>query len=1418
MPTIQIKLLTFALILACLPSLGQAEVKPLKALLITGGCCHDYDTQKNIIKRGLEARAHIDVTVMHQGGSSLDAKIPVYEDPNWADAYDIVLHNECFADAADPNWTARILTPHRNGTPGVVIHCAMHSYRDKTDEWFKFCGVTSHRHGAHYGHAVYNYDATHPVMDGFGAAWTMPEGELYHIAKVWPTAHILAAAKERDLGSEQPCVWTNQYGKARVFGTTLGHHNSTVSDDVYLNLLTRGTLWACGKLSDEYLKSLPVKPQFAPIDLAKSKPASASSEETNKNNLVAHALDGSTDTRWCASNGSFPQWFQVDLEKPEEIRGCQIVWESQNSPYEYYIEGSSDGEDWKRLVEYSQKPNGENRFEFDEKDVRYVRVTCTGNRTGGWASIRELNVFGAEMVAIQQDQGSSQTRLAEVGIPDGFEKTIFAAPPEVNYPVFVAASPEGDVYVAVDKNGSLNRKPLRGAVHRLRDIDGDGTADEVKLFVPNVDSPRGMVWDRDRLYVLHPPHLSAFVDEDGDGRSDRQDILIKNLAFTFKDRPADHTSNGVTLGIDGWLYLAIGDFGFMEAEGADGEKLQLRGGGVLRVRPDGSDMEVYSNGTRNILEVAIDPQMNAFTRDNTNDGGGWDIRLHHFSGMEDHGYPRLFINFGEEVVQPLADYGGGSGCGALYLSEPGFPDGYGDALYTADWGRSRIYKHNPQPQGATFEVDQEEFLKLPRVTDLDVDANGNIYAASWKGATFTYSGEEVGYLVRVRPKGYQAKPLPQLRTASKADLMRLLQSKSHRRRLAAQRELLARGIIGQEKELAAIVRDRSKTTDVRVAVLNLLCQSPNIAGINELSSNQNWDAEIVPHLVRAASISPEKSYFKKFHSLVIDSLQSDDLPTNLAAIQAIARRGSDSEMAKVTQFLDSEDPVIQHTAFRALAQRQATTPLLEVIDSAEASPTKQKFALFALQRIHTQEVVDAVTKRLFDDSQSQLKQGLLVALCRLYYVEGPWKGNSWGTRPDTRGPYYQPETWELSEKIATVLRTALHSGDADQTKFLMKELARHRIDLSGTLELALRRAEQDAQFIPSAVQYVVASNELPASAIELLQRVATSEETESDVRSQACIALLRSTSEEPVLAAFIGMNDLYQQDHQSKAYLTALNAFQNKQNLSRQIEVLEKLVAKDSAAAAWAEAGLIHLSKQKKLSPEVERTVKDSLQKGWGDSKRQASLLMAARITNSRDLDDKIVELASSSNTQVAQEATAVATQWMLLEKSRSTGPKLSTLDPIAVVKRVSKMKGNALRGEQLYAKLTCNKCHTVNPNEPLRGPYLPEVAKTYKRDQLTESILLPSKSLAQGFVTNIFLMEDGRVLSGFITQETPEKIVIRDNQANEIVLDTDQIEGQKKDTVSIMPAGLANDATVQELADLVTYLETLSGRAKKKE
>ncbi|MEC7355980.1 MAG: ThuA domain-containing protein, partial [Planctomycetota bacterium] len=71
------------------------EPKQLKALLITGGCCHDYSAQKQLIKKGLEARANISVTVVQQGGTTTNTKIPLYENPQWAEGYDVIIHDEC---------------------------------------------------------------------------------------------------------------------------------------------------------------------------------------------------------------------------------------------------------------------------------------------------------------------------------------------------------------------------------------------------------------------------------------------------------------------------------------------------------------------------------------------------------------------------------------------------------------------------------------------------------------------------------------------------------------------------------------------------------------------------------------------------------------------------------------------------------------------------------------------------------------------------------------------------------------------------------------------------------------------------------------------------------------------------------------------------------------------------------------------------------------------------------------------------------------------------------------------------------------------------------------------------------------------------------------------------------------------------
>ena len=225
--------------------------EPIKALMITGGCCHDYNNQRNILAEGISARANVVWTVVQEGGDSTKHKISVYGKPDWAKPYDVIVHNECFSDEKDVEWLENIVKPHREGTPAVVIHCAMHCYRAPSDEWFKFVGVTSRGHGSHFAHQVKNLSATHPIMKEFPAMWQTPKEELYNISAVAPTTTPLGSSYSHETKVDEVDIWVNTYGKGRVFGTTIGHYNATMEEKVYLDTVARGLLWACGKLGED---------------------------------------------------------------------------------------------------------------------------------------------------------------------------------------------------------------------------------------------------------------------------------------------------------------------------------------------------------------------------------------------------------------------------------------------------------------------------------------------------------------------------------------------------------------------------------------------------------------------------------------------------------------------------------------------------------------------------------------------------------------------------------------------------------------------------------------------------------------------------------------------------------------------------------------------------------------------------------------------------------------------------------------------------------------------------------------------------------------------------------------------------------------------------------------------------------------
>jgi uncharacterized protein len=244
-------LLTIPFLLSSITARAADAARPLRALMVCGGCCHDYANQKKILSEGISKRANVQFTIVHEGDDRTN-RVSIYEKPNWSQGYDVVLHNECFGMVNDNRFIENITAAHDAGLPAVMLHCSTHSYRAaSTDAWRTTLGLRSMSHDSRRDLLIKNVNPGHPVMKGFPAEWSNPKDELYRNEKVWPTVTALGTAYSVESKKDHTVIWVNSYGKTRVFATTLGHANDTMQSSVYLDLVSRGLLWACDKLRDD---------------------------------------------------------------------------------------------------------------------------------------------------------------------------------------------------------------------------------------------------------------------------------------------------------------------------------------------------------------------------------------------------------------------------------------------------------------------------------------------------------------------------------------------------------------------------------------------------------------------------------------------------------------------------------------------------------------------------------------------------------------------------------------------------------------------------------------------------------------------------------------------------------------------------------------------------------------------------------------------------------------------------------------------------------------------------------------------------------------------------------------------------------------------------------------------------------------
>ncbi|MDC0292104.1 ThuA domain-containing protein [Verrucomicrobiales bacterium] len=261
---------------------SDKKAETLKVLVVAGGCCHDYETQSKLLKAGIEQRLNAEVTIEFNPSKKTDATFPIYESKDWAKGYDLVIHDECSASVMDKDYVNRILDAHKGGVPAINLHCAMHSYRwgnfkepvnlgDDNAGWYEMIGIQSTSHGPKTPIDVTFSDPKNPITKGM-KPWTTINEELYNNVQIFEGTTTVALGKQMQAPRKKELkanpdakpkeanavvVWTNEYGpkKTKIFSTSLGHENDTVADDRYMDLVTRGLLWATGNLSEDGVRN-----------------------------------------------------------------------------------------------------------------------------------------------------------------------------------------------------------------------------------------------------------------------------------------------------------------------------------------------------------------------------------------------------------------------------------------------------------------------------------------------------------------------------------------------------------------------------------------------------------------------------------------------------------------------------------------------------------------------------------------------------------------------------------------------------------------------------------------------------------------------------------------------------------------------------------------------------------------------------------------------------------------------------------------------------------------------------------------------------------------------------------------------------------------------------------------------------------
>ncbi len=973
-------------------------------------------------------------------------------------------------------------------------------------------------------------------------------------------------------------------------------------------------------------------------------------------------------------------------------------------------------------------------------------------------------VIASVLLTSTPASGQFQDKSADLNamprVPPEFQVSLFAREPLVRQPCSMAFDRSGRMFVGM---GPQYRKPKPetpgDSVVIVLDTDGDGKADQTKVFATGFNAIQGLAWHGRDLWGANAPDLTVVRDLNGDDEADEYVKLYTDLGNL------EHGLHGLNWAPDGKLYMSKGNSKGLNQSGRYAPKpfRDLWGltapsdvpdfpkpvttnkadyrhayhkpsddwgmdGGVLRCDDGGHNLEIVSRGFRNPWDITMDSQFNWLGTDNDQNQGdrvfmpffgahfGWNHPWSSHWSTEQHAATA-------PVSGPLFQ---GSGTGVIFCMSPQFPSNYRGAFLINDWLSKTTYVWRPEwdgalmrPAGGKFTPFIEGGSSLFRPTDLEFGPDGALwvlgwssgYGAEWENGQLSNEGRifRVSWNDAPPAKLIETKALQEF---SVEELITEFDSPLPVRRIDAQVELVRRGPEAIPQLLKQL-ESKQLTKNQETWTIWSVGRIPNVPDIGKLllAALDKDENDWLNRQVQAVRILSYRWNQFQQNDRVLDcmriALEHSQARVRFAAVQAIHEAKLTDAVPQLLSLLEREsDTTIYYAGWQALRRLASVNERRALL--TDSRPGVRRASLLSLLETHELSQ-DEVNQWSVDETSEEVRQVADFWALKMQEATGPSiKGRSLREASGL-------EDAEASTSPIAAIRNVQTQGNREYQVVPGGFHTGNRPYVDRSYRLT---------FVPPALE-----------GCDMLQTANSDESTQGDrwLTAEALVPI----------RVWVGID---QRQDQPPSWLA--DSFE-KRPFTASIDEGATLVFYERTY----DAGTI--------------TLGGNTNDGCGGS--MVNYLVAiAPVTPEKQ------------KTKVTSDAALAS---------------LASADPN--------------RGEVLFRHsrgVGCYKCHSLNQSKNGFGPNLANIGARSNAKHIVQSIVDPSAIITEGFNQQTIVTDAGKAYSGVLLEESGLAVSLGQSTGLQIDIPKSSIEERSTNPISAMP-DMTETLTPQQVADLAAFL-----------